>query len=807
MIEIPGYRIQRQLGQGGMASVYLALQESVQREVALKVMAPTLVGAEFGERFLREARIAAKLHHPHVVQVHDVGRAGDWHYIAMEYLGGGPLLRPGDGGDIAFALRVVRQIAGALGYAHARGVIHRDIKPDNILLREDGAAVLTDFGIARASDATRMTQAGMIMGTPHYMAPEQATGAAIDGRADLYSLGVVFYELLVGRVPFDATDWIAVGMMHLSQAPPPLPPLLASLQPLLDGLLAKNPDDRFQSGAELAAAIEEVELERAGPAPTRPRTPGRPRTPTVARDAVATEPVLGSVNSSLLAAAPRRRYQTPEAMTPAARGWLLGALLVAGIAAGAGYVWREPLRAMLPPTQHEALLLDAERALRDGRLSAADGSGARELYRSANALNPDDRRAADGLRRTAEAFLQQARSALDDQQPELARSALAAARELGIAGNQADELESTIQQRAYREEQIVSLVNAAQAALRAGRLDEDERSALALYQQAARVDRESEIVRHGLRETLGQLLARASAQLERGELDAAEQQIERVAAIDPGHQALGEHRTRLADAREAQRSGRERRLADAAELLRRGRLDEAAAGYRALLADAPEHPQARDGLKQVASEWLRQADAAMADFAFERADGLIARARAVDPGHAGLRRAEQRLAERQRVKVPAAAATLGAAEQARLQQLLDGAAKALAAGQLVLPPGESAYDHYKNALSIDPGNQAARAGIAAIPAAAKRRFEEALGQNRRETAKGYLESLETVDATDADLPAMRRRLAASLLGYADERLGAGEIDLARRAVHQASALDPTNASLPALNARLEQARK
>jgi len=266
VIEIPGYRILRQLGRGGMATVYLATQESVQRDVALKIMSPTLLAdPDFGERFLREARIAARLHHRHVVGVHDVGRVADYHYIAMEYLGGGTLLTDdGQPRPVTFALRVTREISAALNYAHSKGFVHRDVKPDNILMREDGSAALTDFGIARATDAsTSMTRTGTVIGTPHYMSPEQARGRTIDGRADLYSLGIVLYELLVGRVPFHADDSLAVGIMHITQPPPALPENFKALQPLLDKMLAKQPADRYQNGAELADAIEQVEIEIA----------------------------------------------------------------------------------------------------------------------------------------------------------------------------------------------------------------------------------------------------------------------------------------------------------------------------------------------------------------------------------------------------------------------------------------------------------------------------------------------------------------------------------------------------------------
>ena len=244
VIEIPGYKILRQLGRGGMATVYLAMQESVQREVALKVMSPALlVDPDFGERFLREARIAAKLHHRHVVGVHDVGREGDHHYIAMEYLGGAVLLgKEGEARPPAFALRVTREIAMALNYAHAKGFVHRDVKPDNILMRDDGSSALTDFGIARASDsATHMTRTGTVIGTPHYMSPEQARGRSLDGR-DLYSLGVVLHELLTGRVPYARTTQLSVS--HITQPVPILPEAL-------QGRAAAQPPARQAAGRSL----------------------------------------------------------------------------------------------------------------------------------------------------------------------------------------------------------------------------------------------------------------------------------------------------------------------------------------------------------------------------------------------------------------------------------------------------------------------------------------------------------------------------------------------------------------------------
>jgi serine/threonine-protein kinase PpkA len=817
MITIPGYRMLRQLGRGGMATVYLALQESVQREVALKVMSPALAGDEFGERFLREARIAASLRHPHVVQVHDVGRSGDWHYMAMEYLGGGPALQRQRVGDVGYALRITREIADALAYAHARGVIHRDIKPDNLLLRDDGSAVLTDFGIARAGDASRMTQAGTIMGTPHYMAPEQATGSAIDGRADLYSLGVVFHELLLGRVPFDADDWVAVGLMHISAPVPPLPPQFASLQPLLDHLLAKTPEQRFRNGAELAEAIEHIEdclAERNGG--VKPRRSGRvhavspPSAVEAAQASESAEPTLGRLDHLPERSSARSRRARPTPAPHRRRSTLvLATLALLGLLAAAAFHWQAPLRELLLP-RYETVLQQAEQALAEDRLSAADGSGASELFQRALAQNPDDARARAGQLAVGERYLERAEQALAEERRDDARVALAAARAQGIAGSRIAPIEQRLLHNEDREAELMQLLQAAQAALAADRIDDgDADSALALYQRALLLAPDNRVVRHGLRETLSRLLARAGESIAAGQLDAAGHQIDAVAAIDATHLDLASRRSQLAQARQQRQGALQQRLDEAEALLRRGRLTTPAGGnareaFQAILAGAPDQPEAMAGLRRVADALLLQAERASADFRFDEARVALDQARTTLPTHPGLGNAEKRLRELQARGARITAAPPG--DPQRLARDLEAAATALREGRLVHPPGESAFDLYKSVLRADPRNATAEAGIAALPAAARRHFEEALGRNRFNAAMGYLQGLETVAPGDSALPDMRHRLARSLLGFANERLGAGELQRARDALQLAAELEPGNAELPALRARLEQAQ-
>ncbi len=314
MTEIPGYTILRPLGRGGMATVYLARQESLGREVALKVLTtrheddPTA-----HERFLREARLAASLRHPHIVPIFDFGLHGDLAYIAMEYESGGTVA-PMAGEKLLprEALKIVRDIAAALGHAHGHGIVHRDIKPDNILRRDDGAAVLSDFGIARlVQGGPVLTAEGTSVGTPQYMSPEQLRGDKVDGRSDLYSLGVVLWQLLTGELPYTGHDAWAIGTQHITAEIPRLPAALAHLQPLLDALLAKKPEARVQTGEELsqraAALLDTTATPDTTPGPVHATPlggPARPRAGTVAdRKRVAIGPAVALAAVGIVAVA------------------------------------------------------------------------------------------------------------------------------------------------------------------------------------------------------------------------------------------------------------------------------------------------------------------------------------------------------------------------------------------------------------------------------------------------------------------------------------------------------------------------
>jgi tRNA A-37 threonylcarbamoyl transferase component Bud32 len=262
------YQILAPLGEGGMASVYRAYQPSMDREVAVKVLPRQYSQSpEYLARFKQEARLLARLQHPHVLPVFDFGESDGYTYIAMPLIAGGTLkdLMTSKPMPVERAAAIIGQVGDALDYAHASGLVHRDIKPSNILIDERGNSLLMDFGIARMVEATtRLTQVGGVVGTPIYMSPEQSAGKAIDARSDIYALGIVLFELLTGRVPYNAETPLAVMFKHVND-PLPLPrslnPALSdALEKVLLKALAKQPGDRFQTMSEFVSALRHATL-------------------------------------------------------------------------------------------------------------------------------------------------------------------------------------------------------------------------------------------------------------------------------------------------------------------------------------------------------------------------------------------------------------------------------------------------------------------------------------------------------------------------------------------------------------------
>ena len=261
MLNLPGYKVHGEVGVGGQAKIYLATQESFGRKVAIKVLLPQFAeNKEFVERFLREAKTVASMGHPHIIPVYDFGQVGTSYYMVMEYLPCGDLKeRIKAGLKEEEALQILAQLADALHLVHDKGFVHRDIKPDNVMFREDGSAVLTDFGIARLQNgADQVTVVGQVLGTPRYMSPEQVQARQLDGRADIYSLGIMFYEMLAKRVPYDNPDYTTLAVMHCKDPIPNLPGRFRRYQRLFERMVEKEAEKRFASAQELAQTIREI---------------------------------------------------------------------------------------------------------------------------------------------------------------------------------------------------------------------------------------------------------------------------------------------------------------------------------------------------------------------------------------------------------------------------------------------------------------------------------------------------------------------------------------------------------------------
>src|SRR5215210_4896511 len=347
------YRILRRLGTGGMANVYLAEDEELGRRVAIKILNDRHASDDsFVERFRREAKNAAGLSHPNIVSIYDRGEAEGTYYIAMEYLEGrslkdrivaeGPL-------PIPAAIEATRQILRALGFAHRGGIVHRDVKPHNVLLAQDSAErryKVTDFGISRTS-ASQMTEAGSIVGTAQYLSPEQARGAPVDQRSDIYSVGIVLYELLTGQLPFTGETPLEIAMKHLSEIPKPPSALRPEVPPDLDMVvlraLAKDPAERFDSAADMDSELARVASGSAVTAETADAATAvlagsgiAEAAPTIVsrRPVVAPRPQPRQYREDYYGYEPPRRRRS---LWP----WLLTILLLVGALVAGVYVWQQ----------------------------------------------------------------------------------------------------------------------------------------------------------------------------------------------------------------------------------------------------------------------------------------------------------------------------------------------------------------------------------------------------------------------------------------------------------------------------------
>ena len=386
------YRIQRKLGAGGMADVYLAEDQELGRRVAIKILNGRHANdAQFIERFRREAKNAAALNHPNIVSIYDRGEAEETYYIAMEFLDGRTLkeLIVGHGAaPVRVAIEYARQILSALRFAHRHGIVHRDIKPHNVLVDGEGRVKVTDFGIARAG-TSQMTETGSIVGTAQYLSPEQAKGGEVDQRSDLYSLGVVLYELLTGKTPFEGDTPVEIAMKHLSATPKPPSELRKDIPPELDMIvlraLAKDPDARYQSADEMEGDLDRVArgvpvaaatVDTATQVMRRP-----PAEPTAATAATMIAPVPGAARDVPPPIVEEEEHVGHERPWWA---WLLACLFVVAAVAAGIFVWQElsGSKATIPVQLYTGQpVQQAEQQIRNANLTPSVQHGASERYK------------------------------------------------------------------------------------------------------------------------------------------------------------------------------------------------------------------------------------------------------------------------------------------------------------------------------------------------------------------------------------------------------------------------------------------
>jgi serine/threonine-protein kinase PpkA len=548
-----------------MAVVYLAIQESLARPVALKIVDPAHGEApEFSQRFLAEGRIIAALRHQSIIGIHDLGVVDGRHYIVMEYVDGGDLKRRiAAGMTPREALSVVRHIASGLGVAHQAGVVHRDVKPANILFRSDGTPVLADFGVAKQLHAEQdMTLTGTVLGSPIYLSPEQATGRAVDGRADLYSLGVILFEMLTGRKPYVGKTALDTMLMHVQEPVPTLPEPLRALQPLLDRMLAKDPEGRFASAEDLIRFLDRMGptlgVDGGGP-PVSVGAPGAgSRTPASVVEAGPGTPTPG-------VAPERRRLRYPQAiwhrsLRPSRLHLAAGFALTGGLAGISYLAWGPPPEtlAAVEATTVVAAAPAPPRVETPAALvpTPAPTSGARLPESSASTAAPGGGAGA-GAAESAPALGETPRAPPAGPEPEAVAPPPTPAPEGGaeVAEGPGDEAGDRSPAPAAippepAEGEVDRYVGLARQALRESRLTTPpERNAYHYLRLARRLAPDDPRVTAGIREIARRYAALAQASIDKLEYAQANAYIDRGLLVKPGDPQLLELRSQASVSR------------------------------------------------------------------------------------------------------------------------------------------------------------------------------------------------------------------------------------------------------------------
>ncbi len=487
-----------------------------------------------------------------------------------------------------------------------------------------------------------------------------------------------------------------------------------------------------------------------------------------------------------------------EGRSAVARKW--AALVFAAVVAAALLWWHRPIsNAIWPDTRIQQLRINAARALQAGELSRPDGSGARELYESALALDPDRAGARDGLMRVGEAALARASAQIDGGRLADARESLQLARELDMPQASTDAVADRLDALEVNARGADFLLDQAREARANGRLDGGDDAALPLYQLVLSLQPNNVEALEGREDTLSDLLQRARRAMTNGDLMVAGSLVDRTREVDPGHIDLPRTVGLLA-------GEMDQRMQTADVDLRRGRLQRALDGYAQVAAIQPDNADAERGRLRVAEAHAARSRRHAADFRIRDAQLELAAAQAIAPDAPAVVAAREHLAQARLAQARLQSTLPPAQRQKRLRELLDAAGAAEARGDLLLPPGDSAYDKFRTARAIAPDDPAVLAMMGRLRPAARECFDTALRGNRLATAGGCLDAYAVLEGDDGVVRAARRQLALRWIAVGDERLGAGDIALARRALENARSLDPAAEGLEAFSRRVARAR-
>ncbi|MFV8816442.1 protein kinase domain-containing protein [Haliea sp. E17] len=804
--ELPGYELYERLGRGGMATVYRALHLNLDREVAIKVMDPAMNADEsFSERFIREARISARLTHPHILQIYDVNTFNGLNYIAMELLGGGELA---DFIHNAMPQQqiytIIKQMGEALDYASGRGYVHRDIKPSNIMLRAPGDYVLADFGIARAANSgTQMTQTGLMVGTPSYMSPEQAKGEEVDGRSDLYALGVLIYEMLTKQLPYESESAVTTAVKHLTEAIPTLPEKLSPYQDFIDHALAKSPDDRYQSGAELYQAFMAASAGFGDDEVLMPAAPPRPPRNSSTSVANAERTSLSGVDSTRLSGSSasvgpgssrpyrlegsQQRERLVSGTYDSGRRrqkksgaglllWVFIGLLAAG---GGGYYWWQGQGSSNTDSKKNvtAELARAYSAMNQDNLPVAAAS----FY---NILNVDSKNTAaqDGMQEVGRLYTAAVEKALEQRDPVKAGALLtdyglyfSSASNLEGLSSRVDLLREELQLASVKAKRADKLLGQAADAIAA----EDFDSADDLISQAAAINPDHPQIA-SQREVLAAARARSEAYearwagfspeqreafiaaitaadgaLDAGDLAVAREQLDAAGAIAPEAQELLRRKERLAAAENEVRAGA---LAEATTRLDAtdaavaklssdsGNVADLVEAYREVGEQFPGESRVADGLAAIETWYLERARAAAAEGDFKSAGSIAAEGTTLLPEASQLAKLESALPAQEKAWADQEAAAEKEREQ--LAAALRKAETTVRNGQNAVRSGDldAASEAYETARTDYPD-------LPAVADLGKDLLEAYAGVAREQIGLNDLESARaSVDRGEQDFP-------------------------------------------------------